>query len=74
MIREKFKAALADARKFKTQLTDLQDNVHGLQNALGGARNFADAVSGDIVKWRFKCQPRIERIQKIVNRLSKSTK
>lgn len=74
MIRDKFKAVLADTQKFKAQLTDLQDNVHGLQDALGDARSFANAVSGDIAKWRFKCQPRIDRIQKIVNRLNKSTK
>lgn len=74
MIRDKFKAALADVQKFKAQLTDLQDNVHGLQDTLGEARDFADAVSGDIAKWRFKCQPRLDRIQKIVNRLNRSTK
>lgn len=60
---------LNDIKEMIAQVTSLQGNLQQLQQAMAGVNHFVDGVNRDVAKWRFKNAPRLERIQKIMDRL-----
>ena len=60
---------IAQVKKIQAQVTSLQGNLQQLQQAMAGVNHFVDGVNRDVAKWRFKNAPRLERIQKIMDRL-----
>ncbi|MGM9907024.1 hypothetical protein [Limosilactobacillus sp.] len=63
---------IAAVRKLRNQFGQLQNNVQQLQSSLTNVNRFIDDVNKDIAKWQFKSQPRLTRIQKLIDRLSEN--
>lgn len=63
---------IAAVRKLRNQFGRLQNNVQQLQSSLTNVNNFIDGVNKDIAKWQFKSQPRLTRIQKLIDQLNEN--
>lgn len=71
-MKNEIRAMIAAVQKLRNQLGQLQNNVQQLQSSLTNVNRFIDDVNKDIAKWQFKSQPRLTRIQKLIDRLSEN--
>lgn len=61
---------IATVKKIQGQFSQLRDNIQQLQQSMTGVNDFIADVNKDIAKWQFKSQPRLTRLQEIVDRLN----
>lgn len=54
-------------RKLGNSVTQLRASINELQTALPAVANFVSEVERDVKKWQFKTQPRLNRIQIILD-------
>ena len=60
---------IATVQKIQGQFSQLRDNIQQLQQSMTGVNDFIADVNKDIAKWQFKRQPRLTRLQEIIDRL-----
>ncbi|MRN07542.1 hypothetical protein EAI26_09145 [Lactobacillus sp. 0.1XD8-4] len=54
-------------RKLGNSVTQLRASINELQTSLPAVTNFVSEVERDVKKWQFKTQPRLNRIQIILD-------
>ena len=64
---QRLKEIQTSLRKLSNNVTQLQENISDLQAALPAVANFVSEVERDVKKWQFKTQPRLNRIQIILD-------
>lgn len=64
---QQLKEIQTSLRKLSNNVTQLQENISDLQAALPAVVNFVSEVERDVKKWQFKTQPRLNRIQIILD-------
>ncbi|MBB1070340.1 hypothetical protein H5S40_09265 [Limosilactobacillus sp. RRLNB_1_1] len=64
---QQLKEIQTSLRKLSNNVTQLQENISDLQAALPAVANFVSEVERDVKKWQFKTQPRLNRIQIILD-------
>ncbi|MDD6432144.1 MAG: hypothetical protein PUF79_03350 [Lactobacillaceae bacterium] len=64
------RSMIATVQKIQGQFSQLRNNIQQLQQSMTEVNDFIDGVNKDIAKWQFKSQPRLTRLQEIVNRLN----
>jgi peptidoglycan hydrolase CwlO-like protein len=64
------RSMIATVQKIQGQFGQLRDNIQQLQQSMTGVNDFIADVNKDIAKWQFKSQPRLTRLQEIVDRLN----
>ncbi len=65
------KTALADVNQLCNSITELNANVDQLKKSWPAVTEFFHEAQGALDRWQFKDQARIDKIQAIVDRLSK---
>lgn len=50
-------------------LKQLQSSVQHLQGATKGVSHYLDSAKHDVEQWQFKSQPRLEKIQQIIDKM-----
>lgn len=60
---------IATVQKIQGQFSQFRDNIQQLQQSMTGVNDFIADVNKDIAKWQFKSQPRLTRLQEIIDRL-----
>lgn len=68
---KKLRSLATTIQQFNNQVKVLRANLQQLQDAMNGINHFVTGVNRVFDKWQFKSRPRIERIQKISQRLTK---
>ncbi|GGI63679.1 hypothetical protein [Limosilactobacillus caviae] len=64
---QQLKEIQTSLRKLSNDVTQLQENISDLQAALPAVASFVSEVKRDVKKWQFKTQPRLNRIQIILD-------
>lgn len=64
------RSMIATVQKLQGQFSQLRNNIQQLQHSMTGVNDFIADVNKDIAKWQFKSQPRLNRLQEIVDRLN----
>ena len=65
------KTALADVKQLCNSITELNANVDQLKKSWPAVTEFLHEAQGALDRWQCKDQARIDKIQAIVDRLSK---
>lgn len=64
---QRIKEIQASLQNLSTSVNQLKGNITKLQQSLSAVQHFANGVERDIQKWQFKCKPRLNRIQIILD-------
>lgn len=66
------KDSIADVKDLIHSIRGLQSNVKKLQRALPAVTEFQNEVQRSVDKWRFKSQPRIDKIKETADQIKPS--
>lgn len=68
------KEGITDVKKFISNVRGLQENVQKLRESMQAVEHFQNDVQKAVKMWQFKDHARIEKIQAMVDKLSKKDK
>lgn len=68
-ITNRVKEDWSDIKQLQTSIKQLQSNVTALQDASKQISNYTADVERLINQWQFKSQPRLDKIQEILNKM-----
>lgn len=68
------KETITDVKKLVNNVRGLQENIQKLRESMLAVEAFQHDVQKAVKLWQFKDQPRIEKIQRMVNKLSNKDK
>lgn len=64
---QQFKDIQAELQNLQNCLTTLKTNTDHLTSSLTNVQQFTNEIQRDIKKWKFKTEPRLNRIQIILD-------
>lgn len=68
-ITNRVKEDWSDIKQLQTSIKQLQSNVTALQDASKRINNYTADIERLINQWQFKNQPRLDKIQEILNKM-----
>ena len=64
---QRLKEIQEEFKRLSTEVSQLKNGIDELQAAIPGVQKFINAVERDVKKWKFKTEPRLDRIQVILD-------
>lgn len=64
---QRLKEIQEEFKRLGTEISQLKNGIDELQAAIPGVEKFINDVERDVKKWKFKTEPRLNRIQVILD-------
>ncbi|MBB1094791.1 hypothetical protein LTY36_04775 [Limosilactobacillus agrestis] len=64
---QRLKKLQEEFKRLSTEISQLKSGIDELQASIPGVQKFVNDVERDIKKWKFKTEPRLNRIQIILD-------
>ena len=64
---QRLKEIQEEFKRLSTEVSQLKNGIDELQAAIPGVQQFTNDVERDVKKWKFKTEPRLDRIQVILD-------
>lgn len=64
---QRLKEIQEEFKRLSSEVSQLKNSIDELQAAIPGVQKFINDVERDVKKWKFKTEPRLNRIQIILD-------